>query len=57
MNGFQKSIIKEALQYEEFISEYESQFINDMAEKDDEYKLSFNQNKLLNRISQKIGQI
>lgn len=53
MNGFQKSIIVQALDYPEPLSEWEYDFINSLADKDDDYELSSRQNEVLNRISQK----
>lgn len=57
MNGFQKKMIKDALDYEEHLSEWEVEFINDIANKDDSYILSKSQNHIVNRISEKIGKI
>jgi len=53
MNGFQKKIIKDAIDDPEPLSEWEFDFINSLADKPDEYELSEKQNKIVNRISQK----
>jgi hypothetical protein len=55
MNRIQKKFICDALEHEHMLSEWESQFINDLAEKPDDYELSKRQNEVLNRISQKIN--
>lgn len=57
MNNYQKKRINEALEYEEFLSDWESEFINNMAEKNENYELSVKQNHALNKISEKVGQI
>lgn len=57
MNGYQRKRVNEALEYKEYLNEYESRFINNMADKGEDYELSTNQNSLLNRISEKVGQI
>ena len=61
MNRIQIQFIKDALDQEHKLSEWESEFINDLADKDEEYKkkgvdltLSSKQNEILNRISQKL---
>lgn len=55
MNRIQKKFICDALDSEHMLSEWESQFINDLAERPDDYELSNKQNEVLNRISQKIN--
>lgn len=54
MNGFQKKIILDALDQLERLSEWECDFINDIADKDDDYELSKSQNAVVNRIAQKL---
>ena len=61
MNRIQKKFICDALNQEHKLSEWESQFVNDLAAKDGEYEkrgveltLSQKQNEILNRISQKL---
>ena len=53
MNRIQIKFIKDALQYQHLLTEWEIEFINDLAEKDEDYQLSKSQNKVLNRISDK----
>jgi hypothetical protein len=55
VNRIQKKFVCDALEYEHVLSEWESQFVNDLAEKKDEYELSEKQNSILNRISQKVN--
>ena len=55
MNRMQKKFVLDALEYEHMLSEWESKFINDLADKEDGYELSDKQNSILNRISQKLG--
>ena len=54
MNRVQIKFIKDAMDCPEKLSDWENQFISDLAEKPDNYELSEKQNKVLNRISQKI---
>ncbi len=54
MNRIQRQIIKEALDYPDKLSEWEYDFINDLADKDDDYELSDKQNSILNRIGSKM---
>lgn len=54
MNGFQKSIVLSALDQEDKLTDWEVDFINDLAEKPDDYALSKKQNSIINRISQKL---
>ena len=55
MNSYQKKRILEALDNEYKLTEWEWDFINSLADKDeDEYELSSKQNSILNRISQKM---
>jgi len=52
MNGFQKKIIERAIDDPEPLSDWEFDFVNDMADKEDQ-PVSEKQNAILNRISQK----
>lgn len=54
MNRVQIRFIKDALDQEHKLTEWESQFINDLAEKPDDYELSEKQNSILNRIQGKL---
>ncbi len=54
MNSVQIKFIKDAMDCPEKLSDWENQFISDLAEKPDSYELSEKQNAILNRISQKI---
>lgn len=53
MNNFQKKIIETAIDDPEPLTEWEYDFVNGLAEKDDDYQVSEKQNAILNRISQK----
>lgn len=53
MNGFQKKIIEDAIDDPDRLSEWEYDFVNDLAGKEDYYELSDKQNSIINRISQK----
>lgn len=55
MNKIQIKFITEALDQEERLSEWESSFINDLAEKPEGYDLSDKQNEILNRIQRKLN--
>jgi hypothetical protein len=54
MNGLQTKIISKALDNLEDLSEWENEFINQMAEKPPTYELSEKQNHQLNRIWEKL---
>lgn len=54
MNRVQKRFIKDALDQPEKLTEWENNFISDMAEKDDDYELSERQNATLNKIQRKL---
>jgi len=58
MNGLQKKIILKALDSiergEGVLSEWDAQFIDNMADRPDHYKLSEKQNHQLNRIWDKL---
>ncbi len=53
MNRLQQKFIIDALDDPEPLTDWEYDFIQSLADKDDDYELSANQNKVLNRISQK----
>lgn len=55
MNRIQTKFVSDAMDYEERLTEWELQFINDLADKPENYELSDKQNSVLNRISQKIN--
>lgn len=55
MDRIQISIIKQALDYEDLLSEWEAGFINSLAERENDYELSDKQNEVLNRIGNKIA--
>ena len=55
MNGYQIKRVAEALDHEKWLTAWEWDFINDIADKGDDYELSEKQNEILNRISQKMG--
>jgi len=54
MNKVQKGFISRALDDAEELSEWEYDFINSLAARDDDYTLSEAQNKVLNRIAGKL---
>lgn len=54
MNRVQIRFIKDALDQPEKLSDWENQFINDLAEKPEEYELSEKQNAVLNNIQRKL---
>lgn len=53
MNGFQKKIVLKALDNEDLLTEWELEFVNSLAERE-ERDLSGKQNEILNRISGKL---
>lgn len=53
MNGFQKKIVLKAMENEDLLTPWESEFINSLAEREDR-DLSKKQNEILNRISEKM---
>lgn len=60
MNRVQRKFVLEALDNEDALSEYESKFINDIAERDEknpDMVLSGPQNELLNRIQKKLNKL
>jgi len=57
MNKVQRRFILDALDQEHKLSEWESQFVNDLAERDEnnpDMVLSDKQNEVLNRIQRKL---
>lgn len=54
MNRAQKRFVKDALDQPEKLSDWENNFINDLAEKEEDYELSDKQNDVLNRIQRKL---
>lgn len=55
MNRVQIQIIKDALDQEHELDEWESGFINNLADKDADYELSDTQNHHLNKIGSKLA--
>lgn len=55
MNRVQTSIIKQALEYDHLLSEWEFNFVNDIAHKGDDYTLSEKQIAIINRIGNKMA--
>lgn len=58
MNKVQRKFVLDALDEEHKLTEWESQFINDLAERDEKYPdlvLTDRQNEILNRIQRKLG--
>lgn len=58
MNKIQRKFVLDAIEQEHKLTERESEFINDLAERDEKWpdrNLSDKQNEWLNRISQKLG--
>lgn len=54
MNRVQIKFIKDALDQEHKLTPWESDYVNDLAEKQDDYELSDKQNSILNRIQGKL---
>ena len=57
MNKIQRKFVIDALDQEHKLTEWESQFVNDLAERDErnpDMKLSGKQNEILNRIQRKL---
>lgn len=54
MNRFQIKIVTDALDQPENLSDWESDFISNIADKGDDYELSDKQNAIINRIGQKL---
>ena len=54
MNRVQERFILDALDQPEKLTEWEYDFINNLAEKDKDYELSEKQNAILNRIQRKL---
>ena len=55
MNRYQMKRVLGALEDEEKLTSWEWDFINSLADKDEDYKLSERQNSILNRIAEKTG--
>ena len=55
MNSYHITIIKQALDHPGLLSEWEDEFINNIAERDDDYNLSEKQIEVLNKIEHKIA--
>ncbi len=55
MNGLQKRIILKALDQPEDLSDGDYDFINSLADKDEDYELSGPQNKWLNDIWERLS--
>jgi len=53
MNRIQKKFINDAIDDPEPLSEWEHEFVNSLADRDNDYVLTDKQNTILNRISQK----
>ena len=54
MNRVQIKFINDAQEQEYSLSEWEAGFINDLADKPENYELSDKQNEILNRIQKKL---
>lgn len=54
MNRVQIQFIKDALDQDYKLTEWELQFVNDLANKGKDYELSEKQNEVLNRIQRKL---
>lgn len=55
MNRVQEKFILDALDQPEKLTEWEYDFINSLAEKENDYELSEKQNSILNRIQRKLS--
>tara|TARA_Y100000310_G_C20654292_1_gene801197 strand:- start:684 stop:851 length:168 start_codon:yes stop_codon:yes gene_type:complete len=55
MNGFQIKQIKRAMDAPEKLTDWEYDFISSISGLDEERELSEKQNKILNRIAEKVG--
>jgi len=53
VNNIQTKFINDALDFPEPLTEWENEFIESLANKEEDYVLSEKQNEILNRISQK----
>lgn len=53
MNKLQIKFIKDAIEDPEPLSDWEYDFVNSLAGREEDYELSEKQNSILNRISQK----
>lgn len=57
MNRLQRKIVIDAMDYAWALSEKDNEFIESLAEKDEDYELSEAQNKWLNDIGTKVARI
>ena len=55
MNGFQKKQVLRALDAPEKLTDWEYDFVNSLADRDESRPLSDKQNSILNRIAEKVG--
>jgi len=55
VNSYQEKRIVRALENNSKLTSWEYDFINSLADKDEDYKLSDRQNEVLNKISEKTG--
>jgi hypothetical protein len=55
MNRFQIKVITDAMDQPENLTDWECDFIDDLAEKGEDYELSDKQNAIINRIGQKLS--
>jgi len=55
MNRYQMKRILAAMDCEDELTSWEWDFINSLADQDEDYELSKRQNELLNRIAEKTG--
>jgi len=54
MNRVQKKIVSQAIDYPEKLTDWEYDFINNLADKEEDYVLSDKQNSIINRIGSKL---
>ncbi len=54
MNRVQKHFINQALDDEDRLNTWEWDFINHLADQEDEYELSYKENQILNQIQRKL---
>lgn len=55
MNKIQKHFVCDALEWEHKLTDWESEFINNLIDKFDDRELSDKQNAILNRIQRKVS--
>jgi hypothetical protein len=56
VNRIQKQIVKDALDTPEILSDWQYDFVNDLADKEDCYELTEKQNTQLNKIGSRIAE-